>query len=528
MKTANCRQLSIRATAGSRCLEHSLFASSMSPLLIFISFLAMLAVFPSASARSTSIEGKIPFSKQQLHAMGIRPDEVRMGFFVLYKNLPSSMQAETWENPKLPRLAHVLRYAGSNQSLWLKTRCEDPSGRLGFDECHGSVCKPLGVQPLARDKVNGVVLRGEFGQYVMESENLAKKLSQPTERGAEICQLSWPAWAVKAKSTRPANPTKIPTHLLILQTDSQLIWIDALQRSVWNRTDWPVSRSGLFSSMEVDDSGKLILKNESGVALLMDFKTSSAFLYNNHAIRIPAFGLASVFGHSSEWSQLPKQVQFPETQVQNTKPLDINLAGLWWPEGFLTWNAVKLSASAQKEFFVREYEQKAKAASASWSSSSGVDKTFLSFIGNQSISIVSVEDNGTAFLLNRKIASPDAHQSAQSSLPVVDDHTFALRDPKGHVVYYNNDRQTLAFVVQPQGRLVQLGREVFVFNPKTAEKSSGCEIVHWRGRSEEAGWVSVIRPETQVCNAGVSRSAHSCSVVGPTLGGLLIHFLKDE
>ncbi|NBW81839.1 hypothetical protein EBR21_08800, partial [bacterium] len=249
-----------------------------------------------ANAQSIIEVGKIPFSPQQLHSMSIRPEEIRAGFYVHYANSPSGMIAEDWEDKSFPVLKSVQLFGGLHQSISLRTQCNQKSGIVDFEECQGNSCTTVGLDSGGNEKSNMRTLRGSFGTYVIESPRMLEVLKQNLKSGSGVCQLSWPSWTIKAKRISRENSASVPTHLLILQTDKELLWVDGLRRTLWNRTIWPVSRSGIFSSLEADSSGRLLFKNSQGSALWLDFKSVKGFALQNNLIRFPESGLAGVFG----------------------------------------------------------------------------------------------------------------------------------------------------------------------------------------------------------------------------------------
>lgn len=494
--------------------------SSGSHLLI-----ALFAIQYPADGSDTSFRSMLQISKQQLHMMSIHPDHIRAGFYIQNNETPVSQQPEAWEDPKLPKLNAVRLHANGAESVWLRAQCTEKAG-VSFDECHGSVCKAVVTLPAEKDAdPNTAFLRGSMGDYTLFASQLQKTIATASGK-QDVCRLSWPAWAVRAKSLNAGNRTELPKQLLVIQTDSELLWLDAARKTLWNRAHWPIARSGVFSSFEADEFGRMLFKNRSGAALMLDFKSGQAFAYSRQTLSKPDFALASVFARN-EWNTSGASVLQPDG-TQNMRLLDINLAGIWWNQGYLTWsNAARLSSTG-KSLEPRRYPNDAVAASAAWSNTSGVAKTIVSFLSDSKLTLSSLEDDSEQFVLRHSVNDEATLQKAKSARIWADESTLALQDAQGSMNVIQSSGPRTAFVAQSSARVVQLGPDLFVAQPDSGKSTATCKLTHWRSRGQDGGWYTGLQSESGDCAAGFSRSNRSTSIVEKTTDGIRILFYGEH
>lgn len=487
--------------------------------------IALVSTQHPANGSDTSFRSTLQISKQQLHMMSIHPDHIRAGFYIQNNETPASQQPEAWDDPKIPKLSGVRLHANGAESVWLRAQCTEKAG-VGFDECHGSVCKAVVTLPAEKDAdPNTVFLRGSMGDYTLFASQLQKTIATASGK-QDICRLSWPAWAVRAKSLNAGNRTELPKQLLVIQTDSELLWVDAARKTLWNRAAWPIARSGVFSSFEADEFGRMLFKNRSGAALMLDFKSGQAFAYSRQTLSKPDFALGSVFARN-EWSNAGESVLQPDG-TQNMRLLDINLAGIWWNHGYLTWNSAARLSSTGKSLELRRYPKDAVASSVAWSNASGVGKTIVSFLSDSKIILSTVEDDSERFVTVRNVNNESTVQRAKSARIWADDSTFALQDAQGSMNVIQDSGARTAFVAHHSARIVQLGPDLFVAQPESGKTTATCKLTHWRGRGQDGGWYTGLQSESGDCAAGFSRSNRSTSIVEKTAGGISVLFYGEH
>jgi hypothetical protein len=259
---------------------------------------------------------------------------------------------------------------------------------------------------------------------------------------------------------------------------------------------------------------------------MLDFRSGQAFAYTRQMFSKPDFALSSVFARN-EWSSAGENILQPDG-TQNLRVLDINLAGIWWNHGFLSWNNAARMSSLGKSLELRRYPNNAVASSVAWSNASGIAKTIVSFVSDSKITLSSVEEDSERFVTVRSVNDEGTLKQAKSARIWADDSTFALQDAQGSMNVIQESGPRTAFVAPNSARIVQLGTDLFVSQPVPGKTTATCKLTHWRGRGQDGGWYTGLGSESGDCAAGYSRSNRSTSIVEKTADGIRILFYGEH
>jgi hypothetical protein len=485
------------------------------PLVASLTCLLSLVLFYSSPALADGIRSELTFSKQQMHLAGVNPAEVQNALFVKFKEMHPSQIAES--DSTTLSLGQVSFFGRERPGIWLRSVCTGAKSHLILQECRGSACKPMAAN-LDNQNSKKLLFTGEYGQYFIHGHGLQAVLGGKKPASTEQCNMRWPAWAVSARSFSKESTLALPRDLLFIQTQKELIWIDALSKKLWNRSPWDIGRSGVFNAIEANEHGQLLLTSSSA-ALWLDFSTNTSIFVQNNNIQIPDFGLSSLFA-ADEWSQGMFPVILP--QGVPSERVATNLGGLFWKKTYLTWSQVISFITVRRTPESIYYQPDAGLSSAQWSDSSGQGKTRLVFRGKDQLRVLSLEDGQNKFVEIKKLNFEESSISSEARVIFAEDQ-FSTFSKDGLFNTIEGKFHRLLHSAGNTGQLIQLGSDVFITSPS---KPGACRIHLLRAQSESAGWEKTLSSESSNCTLGIGRSSHSATLTEINDGGLKIRVLS--
>ncbi|MBM3381659.1 MAG: hypothetical protein FJY29_04380 [Betaproteobacteria bacterium] len=472
----------------------------------------------SSQSNAQGVLSDIKISKQQIHLLGLKPTDVRNALFLHFKSTPPALVIDVEAESGSPKLTNVNYFGTEPPSSWLRTVCTSNPKGMRLEECRGSVCKPTASQLKPSNKDSSKFV-GEYGEYTLVASNLQSVLEGKQTANTNLCKASWPAWIVSARAHTKELSTAVPQHLLLVQTEKEIIWVDALKKKVWNRSPWLASRSGIFTSAEASDDGRILLKNESA-ALWLDFSSNSLLFLKGNTLTRSDFGLSSLFAHG-EWRQGEFTIFLPATQ--NPALPEVNLGGLWWPNHYLSLKQAHLALQLGKSPEALFYPTDWRLASTQWSDSSGLGKARLLFRQGQQLRVLSLEDNQTKFTEVQKFDLGESPIPAETRFHASEE-SLATFSSEGRLSVVEGNFHRIHHDAGVAGKVLQLGGDFFVLE---SPKNNSCKIAHFKARTSGAGLIQGLPAQTSRCIMSLGRTSSSVSFVEHHDAGLKIHFQVD-
>jgi hypothetical protein len=365
------------------------------------------------------------------------------------------------------------------------------------------------------------MLHGEYGNYTFAAANLGSMFTGSSQVDANTCRLQWPAWAVGARRLNREEKLNVPRQLLVIQTSSTLIWYDALAHRVWNKTQWPASKRGVFSGVEASDDGQILLKGNQGIALYLDFARGHALSLNQNSVQSASFGLNGFFG-TDTWSTAEENIIL--SNPNDESKIDVNLGGIWWRRQFITWNSTMVALSLNKAPQATPYENEATLLHSSWTEDSGQGKSKLLFEKNGTLRLSSLEAGSTKFVTIVDFKTLRFSDRVKKSRLIPNGNALSAIDAENNFLQIEDEGERLQIAGGADAQFKVAGTGLFVVQKRDKKT---CKIDFLRQSQNGLGWTQELKVEPASCNFGAGHSSDGTSLTEIGDFGLKIHVISN-
>jgi hypothetical protein len=472
-----------------------------SRLLRFV--VAMFAFAPLLDVEANSIAPALTMEISKLTAAGIPVDSIRSAIFLKMAETPSSMKIVDPESSKALQLRRVQFHNSYNPGVWLRTQCQPKERKFSLEECRGSVCKATTPSGKEKDRRHMRTFVGEYGEYSLVRNDFEKQRLHDAILDAELCQRSWPAWALTAKTRSAHASLEVPHHLLVIQTSQKILLWNAITAKIWNSMTWDSSR-GIFNQLNSNSEGRMLFKNNSGNALLLDFAQGQYIAMQKNSASMSVHGLNSLFSSDPKANEFQIALASEEQGLPST-----NLGGLFWRNGYLNWSDVLFLGLSKGNPELKPYPDSAPLVAAVWSEESGIEKSYLLLKRSSQLDLFSSSNGNKSF---DKVKSFKVQENLiQSGLFLLHPEFLTRLGGDGSVMTGSNENFATDFTLREGTSALQSGFDLMSY---TRHAQAGkCRITHFLPKSSSNGWVqSLVLPNTN-CATGLGRSAETIGIV---------------
>jgi len=472
-----------------------------SGLIRFVLAIVAFAPVPRVEANNMAPVLKMEISK--LTAAGIPVDSIRSAIFLKMAETPASMKIVDPESSKALQLRRVQFHNSYNPGVWLRTQCQPKERKFSLEECRGSVCKATTPSGKEKDRRHMRTFVGEYGEYSLVRNDFEKQRLHDAILDAELCQRSWPAWALTAKTRSAHASLEVPHHLLVIQTSQKILLWNAITAKIWNAITWDASR-GIFNQLNSNSEGRMLFKNNSGEALLLDFAQGQYIALQKNSASMSVHGLNSLF--SSE----PKANEFQIALASEEQGLpSINFGGLFWGNGYINWSDVLFLGHSKGNQDLKPYPDSAPLVAAVWSEESGIEKSYLLLKRSNQLDLVSSSNGNKSFDKVKSFKVQD--NLIQSGLFLLHPEFLTRLGGDGSVMTSSNENLVTDFTLPAGTSALQSSFDLMSYTQHA--QTGKCRITHFSPKSGNNGWVqSLVLPNTS-CATGLGRSSDGVGLV---------------
>jgi hypothetical protein len=475
-----------------------------------------------SSPTAHAAQPQILLSVQKLRQQGLDVSQMKAMIFVKLDSIPRSMVvAEEPDDKNKIFLSGVQFFGSARFGVWLRTSCDLKSQSFSLQECRGTVCQPAAFSSAQAADSRKAIFAGEFGHYSLQGENFARKdrLAMPADTRA--CNRVWPAWALNAKAHSFTAELTFPHNILLLQDDSRIHLVDALNGKLWNSLYWD-SKNGVFNQASLTEEGQILLKNNSAQMLFLDFPRNRFVAVNGESVFTSYAGLNSLFAWTNE-QHTDASLSFPSQDGGNPQG---NLGGLWWKNGYLDWDDLATALLIKKTSPLRPYPNGGTLLSALWTDQSGIEKSYV-LLNEQGKQNLYSKETKSNILVKSKYFARSGDGDALPDEPKFIHPEFITEIDNLGQIHINEGRQFnfhLKMISKPA--VVQSGLDMLTLI-EHPEPKGRCRLSYFKPVKNGIGWREAAVLPNVSCGTGIGRTPSASGLIESTPTHIKIYILDS-